>query len=667
MADYYCDHGAYASALGTTPTWGVPQEGDGSATTAATASSVASILFNAVPTTGNFVICGVTFASPAGVLDAASVDAAANALAGLINGSTTTVGSSVAVGTPQLRNLVYARGPADGAPGGTCQVMMRVGSTTLNHASNSNVALSHTFNGTAPTVVQFIGGAGGCWGWAFNGNTALGVGGSYAALSYGVLYGGGMAVRPASVSVDADTVFFRTSGGASKEIVTTVPGGSAPIVFRGLNARMVHDSNTKWTGDSGTGTLRLKFSVLQQYTSIRLAPTSSASDVYGAMEAVALGGFELEYHSPGDYYAASVSFNNPDAHSDSIWSYSARLRFIDNGPCSNVQGPQFTPFGQYTGYSLSHHEVFEECVLDVVTPRAVVRTLPMLGQTNYGFVDVRLRGCKLNLNINGPGNPGPLFGPPGYDSASFDVQLEACTFTGYASGYTLANYSSTLGGMMQGRLVADNCSGLKLPDTYLGLQSTGYGGRHSSEVRKVFSQTSVVPGAGQGFRIELQTGVAEWLPNAAVKFPTLSAINALTGTAWSIRLLLLQSVGLSRARSLASPDLQMLTTSGSGQKTVTLEVFIPSALAAEVLRMMVGYTNVAGETKTESTSTLQASGASWADTEPFTGYVAKKLSLVTSDSVAANSRVVCTLHGVGTPPSAVTEVYLDPEFLVTAV
>ena len=31
MADFYCDHGAYAVALGSIPTWGEPQDGDGSA------------------------------------------------------------------------------------------------------------------------------------------------------------------------------------------------------------------------------------------------------------------------------------------------------------------------------------------------------------------------------------------------------------------------------------------------------------------------------------------------------------------------------------------------------------------------------------------------------------------------------------------------------------
>ena len=76
MADFYVDHGAYASALGATPTWGVPQEGDGTTKDAATASAIASIAFASVPTTGTFSVCGATV-STTGVIGAASADAAA--------------------------------------------------------------------------------------------------------------------------------------------------------------------------------------------------------------------------------------------------------------------------------------------------------------------------------------------------------------------------------------------------------------------------------------------------------------------------------------------------------------------------------------------------------------------------------------------------------------
>ena len=52
MATYYLAHNAYGTPAAI-PTWGVPQEGDGTATGVATASSIASLLINAVAVAGS--------------------------------------------------------------------------------------------------------------------------------------------------------------------------------------------------------------------------------------------------------------------------------------------------------------------------------------------------------------------------------------------------------------------------------------------------------------------------------------------------------------------------------------------------------------------------------------------------------------------------------------
>ena len=150
MANRWCDHGAYYPNTNNTPTtFGLPQEGDGLARAASTAAGTASVIFSAVPAGGspNITVCGVSFtAALSSVTGAASADLSANALAGLINGSTTAVGGSinsvssattVSGSLPKLQNLVYARGPSAGAPAGTCQIMMRVGSAMLNYANNN--------------------------------------------------------------------------------------------------------------------------------------------------------------------------------------------------------------------------------------------------------------------------------------------------------------------------------------------------------------------------------------------------------------------------------------------------------------------------------------------------------------------------------------------------
>jgi hypothetical protein len=250
MADLFCDHGAYASALGATPTWGVPQDGDGSSKDASTAASIGSVLFGSVPTSGTITVCGASV-STTGVLAAASVAAAADALAANINATTNAVSTTFAnTGCPtnanQLRNIVFARGPSGGAPAGTCQIMSRFGSATHNAT-----AIAHTFNGT-PTVSQFTGGVGGCWGTAIN-PAALGVASSIAARDYGTLHR-----RPVVGTVPSLTnpVWQRTGGGASKSIAMTF-AGNINLQHAGFSKKTIFDTNTKWTGDSALGQLRL--------------------------------------------------------------------------------------------------------------------------------------------------------------------------------------------------------------------------------------------------------------------------------------------------------------------------------------------------------------------------------------------------------------------------
>src|SRR5881275_2475567 len=169
----WCDHGAYgllAVAVPALADWAKPQEGDGLAQAPSTAVGTAFISFSAVPTVGaspSIVVCGVSFATLTTLTAAASSGAAADALATLINSSTTTVSAAVSSSTPRLQDLVYARGPTNGAPAGTCQIMMRVGAPALDYANNPNCCITTTnVNNVSSTTAQqqFAGGVSGCYG-----------------------------------------------------------------------------------------------------------------------------------------------------------------------------------------------------------------------------------------------------------------------------------------------------------------------------------------------------------------------------------------------------------------------------------------------------------------------------------------------------------------------
>lgn len=180
MADKYCDHGLYPT-YAAVPTWATAQDGDGAAPTIAV-SAVGSVVFSQGHSAGTVAVfgAGVTFTH------GATADIEANNLATAINASAIAVSTSFAPKAPQLRNLVFARGPAGGAPAGTCQIMTRAGSTALND-SGSTTLTQASFNGTAPTLNQFSGGSSGSWGYLINPATLWPS--AIVALAYGALTG----------------------------------------------------------------------------------------------------------------------------------------------------------------------------------------------------------------------------------------------------------------------------------------------------------------------------------------------------------------------------------------------------------------------------------------------------------------------------------------------
>jgi len=203
---------ACTSTAGTPPavplTWGLPQEGDGTGSAPATNSAVASITFSAIPTSGVISVMGASV-STTGVLAAASADAAANALATNIN-ATVNVVTVLSTGwfANKLQDAVYARGPALGAPAGTCQIMTRAGSAVYNSLSIAGIAytLNNVSSGASPLL--FTGGTGGCWGLL--GNTAAA---SFPSLitigTYGCVNGSGSPRYLAGVILAGDVINIR--------------------------------------------------------------------------------------------------------------------------------------------------------------------------------------------------------------------------------------------------------------------------------------------------------------------------------------------------------------------------------------------------------------------------------------------------------------------------
>lgn len=642
MADYFVDHGAYATAIGATPTWGVPQEGDGSSKDAATASSIASIAFGSVPTTGTFSCCGVSI-STTGVIGAASADAAANTLASNINAVTTAVGSGVAVGVPQLRNLVYARGPSGGAPAGTCQIMMRIGSTKLNYATNSNAAIASSFDGT-PTVVQFAGGSGGCWGYLLNA-AAMGVSNSIAALAYGVMFFQPY-VWTATPTVD-DVIWARTGTGRT----ITYSTASTFSIQRAQTwpMRLVFDTNTKWTGDSGTGQVLIDLTTTN-WNGANYVYLSTVANVDTTFAALAPGG--LKFRLFVNTSQGSIAFG----YGSNAYQQLTLINVDIDDPASvGVSGMQFSS-GNYGVFTL------RGCRYTRTAAQATLRGLFAWG--TYACTYFRAEGCSFQWNINGVSDPGSPVST-GAGNTSYTIIFDGCDFSGWASGNDKFTLFQTISATSGYNIQAINCTGLKLTSTYSGLIATT-NNSHTDPAGQGFLLAS---GDSAQYRYEQKNGLIEWDAAASPAYPTLSSVQLDGSTPWSLKAVWMNNGEVTNSNDLKLVAPSLVYRGSAATKTITLEMFCRSAMVAAIdaahMCLMVTYVkNSTGKMATELVLAVpSSSSASWTGAGSWSGYAAYKLALTTANAIKPNTEIKVQLRLHGKPGVGQNEnIFIDPEF-----
>jgi len=649
VAEGYIDQGAYATNLGSAVSWGVPQEGDGSALAPAGAASIASVVFSSVPSSGTLSICGVG-PSMSGVAGAADVDAAANALATNINATTQTVGSSVAFGQPRLQNLLFARGPAGGAPAGTCQIMMRVGSATLNHTNNVNVAITQTFS-PAATINQFAGGEGGCYGWLWNGNQSLGVSSFHAAGSYG------MAVANPYVRTfaptESDFFYVRTGAGL---VITSVAGTHWSRGNLGWPLNLIFDTNTKWTGDSGLGTIeaRLK-AVSSNFVYFRPENSNAAATNRTSYSCLKRKNFK-----------ASISVANS----------AANAAFFDSAGAFVGRGLEF---GEWEAPSSNGQVVFhannimtlrlEDCEFSFDSfPRNNLQYGPRfnVGSSGGGHLGVIGGAFKVNLVGVPPDTFGMFNISSSFASGSYgiDIHFDHVAFTsGSATKLkAFASTAATVDGFVH--VVFNECSGLQLSGAAVGMQGAATHQRPS----KVNSVMFVSGDAGAEQRFEYRNGVAEWNPGASPAFPVLGATQ-FDGTPYSIRLYWLNTSSMSPITPFGYTS-SRLNRLADGIREVTQEVAFDTtrAIDGRNLAARLSYIDANGIARVQNTwgTDPVASSAAWTGLGSWANFAAKKFTFTTEHAVKQWTRVYVEVYVVGVAPGVGnTDVFLDPEPAIT--
>lgn len=644
MADYFCDHGAYADILGVIPAWGVPQEGDGTALGAAPSSSIASIAFSAAPTGGGAFSIGGASASLIGVLGAASADAAANVLANNINASTNQVTAAMACGVPQLRNLVYARSPANGAPPGTCQIMARVGSASLNTATNSASAIASTLNNA--TVTQFAGGQGGCFGRFIN-PVAQGVGNSIAARSYGVMAQKPM-VHPNGGFGPADNVNVRT-GRNTTLYMGDVSFGA--LVGRDAYINFVFDNGTVWVGDSPSAKLKLNW--LAGGKSLGWANNAQ----FATYRCRSPGGLTLEYSHASGY--PLVLANGGDSSASLGYSIEG-VHFIElPGGNAGVMG-----FIQNAIYTPRVDVAFVGCLFDAsAVPRPNLTQEFLVFSDNVQRPSVLLTGNEFRWALTGSG--AAAVSVPFMRSSSSNAVFSFC-----ARGNTFVNGSSfdlqilSLSGQAPGfgtQIVCENNRGAGFPAGPIGIPSSLV---MPSSAFMVMDNLAI----GGGAKYETRAGYVGFDPGQ----PTLSSISP-DGTLWSWRMYWTTAANaISSGRPFQSPPNRLQSRLPTGIRTWSQELLLDPVALAQIESaafVEVHYTTPAGMPVCDRTPVvLSSSSAVWAGStaSPFDTWLARRVSGVTSQSVALNSMISFRLS-IERPVSGVTtaSVLINPEPSIT--
>ena len=647
MATKYLDHGAYA-AYAATPTWGTPQDGDGTASAASTAAATISLDMSTWTFTSGsstFSVMGCT-----ALTVSASANSATNAqysatlttmidnLVAAINAATAAV-VNVPAGwsTYQVRSTVFAR-----RTGNSLELMTRTGSASWNGLTG--ITFTNVTNSSSGV---WAGGAGGCWGYFINSTGTIWAQ-AMALGSYGCW---GSTNKPvAGVMAAGDVVECR----ANK--VITVTSTSVSMLGFALGAETGYvtfriDNNSVWADGINkiVEFVHAGFSI----SAITFTPTSTTYvRILGQRTADGTRNLRLTNTNTGSSASVAVSYGAPAVYEC--------LDLRSATASGNVNLNQ----GNYSGKSL-----FVDCAFTSANPSASFLSVG----TTFGSV-AELIDCEFSnagaatphsgvINLGGNASVGPLLRNP--------------KFTNFVVGSTLYTYSS-------------GTPRLQIENPTFG-NVTVLGGKvlivASTFVQEWAGQwVSIISQRGKhDFLIESARGLVEW--NSGRSFPTLNATLP-DGGKFSFRVLpTTQSGNIARSRPLETPRFGKTNTLADGQRTVKVRFAIEQSLAwtTDDVEILVVYTDTSGALRSMSSRSFSAAAltsdtATWSSqsdgTDGGTAGQVKfddtgllffnkyriELTTATGADMKQNTEVGCFLRINKSVASASKYLFVDPDF-----
>lgn len=547
------------------PTWGVAQEGDGTASTLATPATISvdmnawtftsgSSTFSVMGCTALTVGAGVNSATNA-QYSATNATMVANLAAAINLATANTVNLPAGWTATQVRNTVYAR-----ATGTVLELMTRAGSASYN----TLVALAFT-NVTGSSAQSWSSGVGGCWGWVFNSNGTIWP----SSVSNGG-YGLWAATQPfAGALVAGDVVYLR--GKVMGVLTTAGVTATAPAMgTRAAPIRFKVDDGTVWPADGSTPKLTVRCDGLggTNHANINFTSSATFASIAGSS------------YSDGSYGLNALTLN---ANAGVVFGAGGPVvvsGFAFNGLASFARVGANGSIGSTNGVQ----SVFRSGVISSLAGNSFV-SQSTTNPSRLEFSDVTFDATGSAAASSGVFNWSN-------QAVACPATFVGCRLTNFVIGSTL------LTGLVQGSsgvIRFENCDygnvsnrGPFLPA--LAVQS----GRNDPIV---YAVTSVSRKGARDFFIDVNTGHAGW--NSSRSQPYCAAVLDDGTTGWSIMAVpTINASLLSEASPFDVPRLSRINSLADGQRTITLRFVAATAFTPDkrTVSMRVQYEAVDGST-----------------------------------------------------------------------
>jgi hypothetical protein len=638
MADKYCDHGLYAYAA--TPTWGVAQDGDGTAIGASTPATVSIDMASMTAAAGNTIAVGgavltcVASGATTNQFNAGSGATLVDNIVAAINRTTNTSAiAAAATGwvAQKIQDAVFARKTGTAV----LEIMYRAGSATHNSNSLSQVALSGFTGGAGPYT--FSGGAGGAWGWFVNDRA---VGTLWPSTQAKWAYGASRGNTLAGTILLNEFVHLR----ANNAIIKANLAAATTFTIATLGHWLV-DNGTIWTGDTGY------FKFLHENNSGTYAFTIAFTRLIDQ---------GATYFGSRDKSKLIFENNSTTGILNFIYiglsTISRKKCVVDNFTCIDNSAPivlgiigngSFTSavFRRFT-HTINRNAFYQQIVWH---------------NTN-GSQRVEVEDADFYFTFY-TGAPVTLYGlASAYGPTA--ASMKNCRYYG-AVIPSLLSVSMTLTNQY---LTFENVSGVTISNLCNIFNNSMYTGDYLHGESTPYSRIVIQDiGPNKNFRIETPYYVLDWISDSG--YPTLDAMLP-NGVFWSYSLL----IGTAMQTKLVYQILKLSKTNSVNTNTVvTLHLLLPASLVGllkdNMLFLDITYQRasdgagvvVSGDMASSAGNDFSASSAPWA-LGSYTSHVAKKLVVTLPSAMKSGTEVIAFLKIADNSPSGSAErLFINPE------